>query len=139
MFFEGVESLGWEMQGLVLDLMSEGSVEWPGVGEVGVEVRVISSSSRSLAGEVMAGRFRGDLCEGLGVLPVVLRPLRERRGEIPRMVGEILQERGCVGRGFSEGAMGLMQDYYWPGNLRELEGVVLRSVVIEGWGFGEAW
>jgi len=134
LFFEGVESLGWEMQGLVLDLMSEGCVEWPGVGEVGVEVRVISSSSRSLAGEVMAGRFRGDLCEGLGVLPVVLRPLRERRGEIPRMVGEIMQERGCVGGGFSEGALGLLQDYYWPGNLRELEGVVLRSVVLKGGG-----
>jgi len=63
-----------------------------------------------------------------------LRPLRERRGEIPRMVGEIMQERGCVGGGFSEGAMGLLQDYYWPGNLRELEGVVLRSVVLKGGG-----
>ena len=61
LYLEGVESLGWEMQGLVLDLMNEGSVEWPGVGEVGVGVRVISSSGRSLGGEVVAGRFRGDL------------------------------------------------------------------------------
>ena len=134
LFLEGVDSLGWEVQGLVLDLMGEGRVEWPGVGEVGLEVRVISSSVGSLAGEVVAGRFRGDLSEGLGMLPVVLRPLRERRGEIPRMVGEILEERGCVGRRFSEEAVGLLQDYYWPGNLRELEGVVLRSVVLKGAG-----
>ena len=134
LYLEGVDSLGWEMQRLVMDLVSEGSVEWPGVGEVGLEVRVISSSARSLGGEVAAGRFRGDLREGLGVLPVELRSLRERRGEIPRMVGEILEERGCVGKGFSEEAMGLLQEYYWPGNLRELEGVVLRSVVMKGRG-----
>ena len=134
LYLEGVESLGWEMQGLVLDLMSEGRVEWPGVGEVGLEVRVISSSGRSLGGEVKAGRFRGDLREGLGVLPVELRSLRERRGEIPRMVGEILEERGCEGVGFSGEAMGLLQEYYWPGNLWELEGVVLRSVVKRGRG-----
>jgi DNA-binding NtrC family response regulator len=48
LFFEEVESLGWEVQGLVMDLMSEGYVEWPGVGGVGLEVRVISSSVRSL-------------------------------------------------------------------------------------------
>ena len=71
------------------------------------------------------------------MLRVVLTSLRERVGEIAGMVGEILRERGYVGRGFSGGAMGELEEYYWPGNVEELEGVVLRTVVMKGGG-GEA-
>jgi len=101
---------------------------------MGVEVRVISSSKFSLARAVSAGRFRGDLHQDLEVLRVVLPPLRERREEIPRMVGEVLQEQGSgdwVRKKFSLEALQVLQQYYWPGNLRELESVVLRSVVLK--------
>ena len=137
LYFEGVDRLGWEMQGVLLDLLSDQRVGWPGVGEVGVEARVVSSSEGSLGRAVSEGRFRGDLSEVLGVLRVGLRPLRERREEIPRLVGEVLEEQGWggeVGKRFSWEAMELLQEYYWPGNVRELEGVVLRSVALKGEG-----
>jgi two-component sensor histidine kinase len=63
--------------------------------------------------------------------------LRERREEIPRLVGEVLEEQGWggeVGRRFSREAMQVLQEYNWPGNVRELEGVVLRSVAMKGEG-----
>ena len=128
-YLEGVESLGWEMQGLVLDMLREQRVVWPGVEEVRLEVQVLSSSASSLVGEVSGGRFRGDLAQVLGVLPVELKPLRERREDIPGMVREVLEERG-IRKKVSVEAMGLLQEYYWPGNLGELEGVVLRSAVL---------
>ncbi len=117
-----------------MDLLHGQGLGWPGWEGMGVEVRVISSSKFSLARAVSAGRFRGDLYQGLEVLRVVLPPLRERREEIPRMVGEVLQEQGSgdwVRKKFSLEALQVLEQYYWPGNLRELESVVLRSVVLK--------
>ncbi len=129
-YLEGLEGLGWEMQGLIKDLVEEQRVSWPGVEGMDLELRVISSCGCSLVREVSEGRFRGDLFQVLGVLPVELRALRERREDIPGIVREVLEERG-LRKKVSVEAMGLLQDYCWPGNLRELESVVLRSAVMK--------
>jgi len=134
LFLEEVDSLGWDLQGILLDLLHDGGVGWPGLEEMGIEARVISSSRFPLARAVSAGKFRGDLCEALEVLRIGLKPLRERRDEIPRLVSEILKEQGQEGifrKEFSSEALQVLQEYCWPGNLRELESLVLRSAILK--------
>ncbi|MBI5968235.1 MAG: sigma 54-interacting transcriptional regulator [Deltaproteobacteria bacterium] len=134
LFLEEVDSLGWDLQGILLDLLHDGGVGWPGLEEMAIEARVISSSRVPLARAVSAGKFRGDLCEALEVLRIGLKPLRERREEIPCLVSEILQEQGQEGifrKKFSSEALQVLQEYCWPGNLRELESLVLRSAILK--------
>jgi transcriptional regulator with AAA-type ATPase domain len=132
LYLEEVDSLGWDLQGVLLDLLHDQRVGWGLLEGVGLEVRVIASSRFSLGRAVSAGRFRGDLYQVLEVLSVVLKPLRERREEIPGMVSEVLGEREDLRRKrFSLEALQVLQQYYWPGNLRELESVVLRSAALK--------
>ena len=134
LYLEGVESLEEELQGVILDLLTDQQVRWPGLERFAFVVQVLSSSSSSLAEAVTAGKFREDLFQKLETLAIYLPPLRERKEEIPRLVQEILKERAPEGenkKGFSPEALQVLQDYEWPGNLPELESVVLRSAALK--------
>jgi two-component sensor histidine kinase len=117
-----------------VDLLADQQVRWPGLEEVVFDVQVLSSSRASLAEAVTAKKFREDLFRTLETLPFYLPPLRERKGEIPRLAGEILQERIPPGedpKRFSPEALQALQAYDWPGNLPELESLVLRSAALK--------
>lgn len=134
LFFEEVENLDWDMQTILLDLWHDQRINWPGLEEIGIEAKIISTSISSLAQAVSAGKFRGDLYQTLEMLPIFLKPLRERKEEIPRLANEILQEhnRELISRKkFSLEALEILQQYYWPGNLSELESLTLRSAVLK--------
>lgn len=134
LYLEDLESLEGEMQAFLLDLLKNQRISWPGLAERSLDVRVISSSTNSLAQAVAAKRFRGDLFEILETVSVALKPLRERREDIPRMAGEILREKEVDGRPpkrFSPEALKALQQYEWPGNLQELESLVLRSATLK--------
>lgn len=134
LFFEEVENLDWDMQTILLDLWHDQRINWPGLEEIGIEAKIISTSNSSLAQAVSTGKFRGDLYQTLEMLPIFLRPLRERKEDIPRLANEILQEhnRELISRKkFSLEALEILQQYYWPGNLSELESLTLRSAVLK--------
>ncbi len=134
LYLEDAEYLDEDLQALLLDLLTDQRVHWPGLEEVSFDVQVISSSSSSLAEAVSAKEFREDLFHTLETLSIHLPPLRDRKSEIPRLAQEILQERDPEGKGakaFSPEALQALQDYDWPGNLPELESLVLRSAALQ--------
>ena len=134
LYLEDAENLDEDLQTLLLDLLTEQKVHWPGLDALSFDVQVISSSSSSLAEAVTAKKFREDLFRTLETLSIHLSPLRDRREDIPRLAQEILQERYPEGEGakaFSPEALLALQEYDWPGNLPELESLVLRSAALQ--------
>ncbi len=97
-----------------------------------VNVRVIAATNVCLPEQVAAGKFRADLYHRLNVVAVHVPPLRERREDLPTLVERILRRLGQrLGRsveGVSEAAMALLVGYHWPGNVREVENVLERSL-----------
>jgi len=98
-----------------------------------VDVRIIAATNRNLEGAVVEGQFREDLFYRLNVVPIYLPPLRERKEDIPSLVGHFLArfnaENGKRVK-ISAPAMDLIMGYPWPGNVRELENCVERMVVM---------
>jgi hypothetical protein len=134
LYLEDAEYLDEDLQALLLDLLTDQKVHWPGLEEISFDAQVISSSSSSLAEAVSARKFREDLFHTLETLSIHLPPLRDRKEDIPRLAQEILQERDPEGKGaktFSPEALQALQEYDWPGNLPELESLVLRSAALQ--------
>ena len=106
-----------------------------GTRTIQVNVRVISATNKDLEEEVRAGRFRQDLFYRICVYPIHLPPLRERREDIPLLVGHFLQRfnarmpRDRQIRSVAHEAMQALENYDWPGNVRELENILERSML----------
>jgi two-component system response regulator AtoC len=100
-----------------------------------IEVRIICATNRNLAEEIESGVFRQDLYYRINVLNISLPPLRERREDIPALVDHFLQQSresyGVAARPISGGVLQGMKQYAWPGNIRELENVVRRYVILD--------
>ena len=105
-----------------------------GTEEINVDVRIVAATNRDLEEEVMAGRFREDLYFRINVIQVHMPPLRERPEDIPLLVQYFLdkysQEQGKTVQGISSFAMEALQEYPFPGNVRELENIIERSVAL---------
>ena len=101
---------------------------------VKVDVRVLSATSRNLADEISAGRFREDLYYRLNVVPVRLPPLRERREDIPELVNHFLArfaaERRIQTPELSKEAIAALQAHDWPGNVRQLRNIIERTLIL---------
>ncbi len=98
-----------------------------------MDVRVISATHRDLLAEILAGRFREDLYYRLAVVAIEIPPLRSRRGDIPLLIEHFaarFQEGGGSNKPFSDEAMDLLVRYGYPGNVRELENIVQRALVL---------
>lgn len=105
-----------------------------GVETIKVDVRIIAATNRNLMDMVEKGEFREDLYYRLNVIPVELPPLRERKEDIPKLI-EFFIEKYCreIGReklSFEEGALKILMNYEWKGNIRELENVIERLVIL---------
>jgi transcriptional regulator with GAF, ATPase, and Fis domain len=105
-----------------------------GTRSIQANVRVIAATNRNLQSAIVAGNFRRDLFYRLNVFPIEMPPLRERRGDIPALVdyfvdryAKKLGKRIC---GVNRNTMELLQSYRWPGNIRELQNVIERSVIV---------
>jgi hypothetical protein len=134
LYLENLESLEEDMQALLQDLLSSRQILWPGLEEAVFDLRVLSSSSDDMAEPVSAGNFREDLFQALETLTLHLPPLRERKEDLPRIVQDILWEKAGEGgknKIFSPEALQTLQEHSWPGNLAELEGLVLRSAFLK--------
>jgi DNA-binding NtrC family response regulator len=105
-----------------------------GLSDIRVDVRVIAATNRNLETEVRAGKFREDLFYRLQVMPVTLPPLRERVGDIRVLVAYYIDRynrefRKRV-RGVTPEAMALLEQYRWPGNIRELRNAIERAMLL---------
>jgi two-component system response regulator PilR (NtrC family) len=102
--------------------------------DVKVDVRLIAASNRDLGKAVADGILREDLFYRLNVIPVHLPPLRDRREDIPLLVAHFIKklarEVGRPVRGATPDAVAVLEQYHWPGNIRELENVVERAMVL---------
>jgi two-component system NtrC family response regulator len=98
------------------------------------DVRVIAATSRDLEGGLQRGTFREDLYYRLNVIAIVLPPLKERREDIPLLIDHFLEKYSQKNRrpnpGVSKEARDLLLQYAYPGNVRELENIIERSVVV---------
>jgi two-component system, NtrC family, response regulator HydG len=101
---------------------------------VRVDIRIIAASNRILLDEVKKGKFREDLFYRLNVVPINLPPLRERREDIPLLIEHFLKiyndKNGRNLLGFHPRALDALMRYSWPGNIRELENIVERAVIL---------
>jgi DNA-binding NtrC family response regulator len=105
-----------------------------GTETIKVDVRIVAAANVDLLGLVREGRFREDLYHRLNVIALHLPPLRARREDVPLLLDHFLrrfsEENGRPLRRFTSAAMKVLVDYDWPGNIRELENVVERAVVL---------
>lgn len=105
-----------------------------GTETIKVDVRIVAASNSDLITLVRDGRFREDLYHRLNVISIELPPLRERKEDIPLLLEHFVKrycdENAKPPRHFSQGAVKLLMDYDWPGNVREVENVIERAVVL---------
>jgi two-component system response regulator PilR (NtrC family) len=106
-----------------------------GLEELTADIRVIAATNQDLARAVAENRFREDLFYRINVIPIALPPLRDRREDIPLLAKHFLdtftEQMGKPLSGISREAVGLLEAYDWPGNIRELENVMERAVALE--------
>ena len=131
---DGVEDLPASLQVKLLRVLQERVVEPVGSAEAHpVDARIVATSRVPLEGEVEAGRFREDLLYRLAVVPLEVPPLRSRRQDLRLLVAEVargLRDPAAGSRPLSDEAWALLEAHRWPGNLDELENLVLRLGVL---------
>jgi len=139
LFLDEIGELSLELQAKLLRVLEDGQFERLGSPKtISVDVRVIAATHRDLAEKVKDGTFRQDLYYRLNVFPVHLPPLRERPEDIPSLVwsfvGEFEKQMGKKVDSIPKRVMDLLQNYSWPGNIRELRNVIEQAVIVSNGG-----
>jgi formate hydrogenlyase transcriptional activator len=134
-FLDEIGELPLETQVKLLRVLQEQEFEPVGSSRtVHVTVRVIAATNRDLEEAVRAGRFRSDLFYRLHVFPIQVPPLRDRRSDIPQLVmfflARFAKKLGKTVEAVPQGVMDLLIRYDWPGNIRELQNLIERAVVL---------
>lgn len=135
LFLDEVGELPLETQAKLLRVLQEHEFEPVGSNKtVQVDVRIIAATNRHLDEAVKEGRFRADLFFRLNVVPIRLPPLRERKDDIPDLVSFILghhnRQFGRTIESVADETMQRLMNYSWPGNIRELQNLLARAVVL---------
>lgn len=135
LFLDEISNLSLTTQAKLLRVLQERQVTpIGGTQSTPINIRLVAATNRNLRDLVAEGTFREDLFFRLNIIPLDLPPLRERTGDIPLLVGHAVrrcaEEVGKEIKGVTAGAMQLLQSYAFPGNVRELENVIERAVVL---------
>jgi DNA-binding NtrC family response regulator len=135
LLLDEIANVPMHLQTKLLRVLETGEFERVGSSKTRrVDVRVLSATNSDLNEEVRAGNFRQDLLYRINTIEIHLPPLRDRKTDIPLLAEHFLQQHAARYRkrlsGFDEGAMRLMSDYPWPGNIRELDHAVERAVLM---------
>jgi two-component system, NtrC family, response regulator AtoC len=135
LFLDEISELDLALQSKLLQLLQDGQFCRIGAQEdKKVEVRIVCATNRQLETEIQSGTFRQDLFYRINVVSLALPPLRERRGDIEILVQYFLdhynRKYNCRARGLSVELMAVLKKYHWPGNIRELENLVKRYVIL---------
>jgi formate hydrogenlyase transcriptional activator len=146
-FLDEVGDLPPEIQVALLRVLQEREIERVGSSKViPIDVRIIAATHRDLNALVAEGKFREDLLYRLNVVPIDVPPLCERKADIPLLVEYFIdrfsKKAGKKFRTIDKKSLGLLQAYEWPGNIRELQNVIERAVILcegEGFSVDETW
>jgi len=141
LFLDEVTEVPPSLQVKLLRVIQEREIRRVGdTKDVKVDVRLIAASNRDVAKAVQDGILREDLFYRLNVIPIHIPPLRERREDIPLLVAHFIKHRsaelGQSVRTVTPAALAVLENYRWPGNIRELENVIERALVL---GSGEVF
>jgi transcriptional regulator with GAF, ATPase, and Fis domain len=139
LFLDEVAEIPLELQSKLLRVLQEGEFERVGEDRTRrVSVRIVAATNRDLEREVEAGRFRRDLYFRLGVFPLRVPPLRERLEDIPILAATFLAQAAnrmhCPAPVLTRNNLDELKRYAWPGNIRELQNVIERAVILAGGG-----
>ncbi|HEU4796749.1 MAG TPA: sigma 54-interacting transcriptional regulator [Pyrinomonadaceae bacterium] len=134
-FLDEVGELPLDLQSKLLRVLEEGEFELVGSSRTEkVNVRVIAATNRNLAEAVANGTFRSDLYYRLNTFPIIMPPLRERLDDIPLLVTHLVNQLGTkLGKNIEtvpQSVIRGLQDYDWPGNIRELRNVIERALIV---------
>ena len=135
LFLDEISELDLALQSKLLQLLQDGQFCRIGAQEdKKVEVRIVCATNRNLEDEIEGGTFRQDLYYRINVVNLHMPPLRERRGDIEDLALYFLEyynrKYNCRARTLSPELMGVLQKYHWPGNIRELENLMKRYVIL---------
>lgn len=135
LFLDEIAELTPDMQVKLLRVLQERRIERVGGGEeIEVDIRVVAATNKNLLQLAAAGQFRDDLYYRLNVVEIPLPPLRERREDIPLLVAHFTEtlaaENNVAPKPFSTEALNYLTGYEWPGNIRQLQNVVERCLVL---------
>lgn len=135
LFLDEIGELDVSMQAKLLRALQEREIRRiGGIRPIKIDVRVVAATNRDLRAMVGDGRFRDDLYYRLNVLSVDVPPLRERREDIPVLIGFFLRKHtrntSRLIRGLKPDAKRVMENYAWPGNVRQLESAIERAILL---------
>ena len=135
LYLDEVADMPLSTQARILRVLTDQAfVRVGGNRQIRVDVRVVSSTSRNLEEEIVAGRFREDLFYRLNVVPILVPPLADRRDDIPALAGHFFaryaRDQGIPPPEVGHEAMSALQAYEWPGNVRQLRNVVERTIIL---------
>ncbi|KYH08256.1 MULTISPECIES: sigma 54-interacting transcriptional regulator [Chryseobacterium] len=134
-FLDEIGDMPPELQSKLLRVLQEKEIDRIGGRDpIKVDVRVLAATNRELEKEVAAGRFRLDLFYRLNVFPVTLPPLRDRKDDIPLLIDHFIsiysKKANKRIKGISKKGLNEALNYHWPGNIRELENLVERAILL---------
>ena len=137
LFLDEIGDMSLSVQAKVLRALEQGEFERVGGADtIRVDVRVLAATNHELSKLVESGEFREDLYFRLNVVPIHIAPLRERREDIPLLIGRFLEhfaaENGFRQKTVSEEAMHILCGHPWPGNIRELRNLIERLSIMVG-------
>jgi len=135
LFLDEIGDLALDAQAKLLRALETGEIERVGGTRTAkVDVRLLAATNKDLAGAVKSGDFREDLYFRLNVLPVAVPPLRERKADVGPLASHFLERFAeAEGRGamtLADDARELLEEYHWPGNVREMRNLMERAVVL---------
>jgi two-component system response regulator HydG len=134
LFLDEVGEISAQVQVKLLRVLQEGELDRLGGKTVKVDLRLVAATNKDLVAEVQAGRFREDLFYRLNVVSIHIPPLREREGDVPLLANYFLrryaEKNNKPLQGFVRPVLERLNGYHWPGNVRQLENVIERAVVL---------
>ena len=132
LFLDEIGELKPEMQAKLLRAIQERVIEAVGSDQQEtIDIRLIAATNRDLQAAMVTGEFREDLYYRLSVIPLHLPPLRERREDIPALISHFLKQIKAPAQvRFSDEALVSLREHSWPGNIRELQNLVERAVIL---------
>jgi len=134
-FLDEIGEMSIEFQAKLLRVIQNGEFyRIGGLKPINVDVRIIAATNRNLEESINNGKFRSDLFYRLNIFPISLPPLRERQDDVPALVQHFLEKfhkkLGIEITSVSDKVMKMLLNHSWPGNIRELEGLLERSVIL---------